>query len=113
MRAAWAEADNEKEPLWDALKRNPTLQAMSEGGGTRPAIIAAIAGASQFVVRWPGLFPRLRRFPAEEIEMSNNPRKLGNEPDPDSTNPDSDLPHQPDDVEHVEEEGEPLGGNFA
>jgi hypothetical protein len=45
--------------------------------------------------------------------MSNNPRKLGNEPDPDSTSPEAELPGQTHDVEHVEEEGEPLGGNFA
>lgn len=46
--------------------------------------------------------------------MSHNPRKLGNEPDPDSTSPDNDLPSHPaDDVEPIEEDGEPLGGNFA
>lgn len=53
------------------------------------------------------------RLPAEEIAMTTNPRKLGNEPDPDSTDPNDELPGQSDDVDHVEEDGEPLGGNFA
>ena len=55
----------------------------------------------------------LKRLSPEEIVMSNNPKKPGNEPDPDSTSPNEDLPDQPGDVEHVEEDGEPLGGNFA
>jgi hypothetical protein len=55
----------------------------------------------------------VERLLTEETAMSNNPRKLGNEPDPDSTDPNDELPGQMDDVEHVEEDGEPLGGNFA
>lgn len=44
----------------------------------------------------------------------NNPKIPGNEPDPDSTGPTKDLPaHGSGDVERIEEEGEPLGGNFA
>jgi hypothetical protein len=45
--------------------------------------------------------------------MSNNPKKLGNEPDPDSTSPNDEIPGQTDDIEHIEEDAEPLGGNFA
>lgn len=60
-----------------------------------------------------GLFVFFERLPAEEIAMSNNPRKLGNEPDPDSTSPDAESTGRTDDVEPIEEEGEPLGGNFA
>ena len=45
--------------------------------------------------------------------MSNNPRKLGNEPDPDSTSPGDEPPGHTKDVEHVEKGGDPLGGNFA
>ena len=45
--------------------------------------------------------------------MSSPPKRPGNEPDPDSTNPNDDLPGHSDDVEHIEEDGEPLGGNFA
>jgi hypothetical protein len=49
----------------------------------------------------------------EEIAMSNNPRKLGSEPDPDTTDPNKELPAHTDDVEHIEEDGEPLARNFA
>lgn len=44
----------------------------------------------------------------------NNPKKPGNEPDPDSTDPTKDLPdHGSGNVEPIEEDREPLGGNFA
>jgi hypothetical protein len=59
---------------------------------------------SRFVGRFAGRGDRY-------VEQS--PRKLGNEPDPDSTDPNDELPGQMDDVEHVEEDSEPLGGNFA
>ena len=57
-----------------------------------------------------GVFERLG---TEKIAMSNNPRKLGNEPDPDSTDPTKELHGRADDVEHVEEDGERVGGNFS
>jgi hypothetical protein len=60
-----------------------------------------------------GLICSVGRLPGQEITMSNNPRKLGNEPDPDSADPNVELSGQMDDAEHIEEDGEPLGGNFA
>jgi hypothetical protein len=57
---------------------------------------------------------RLRRTFADRGDRYvDNPRKLGNELDPDSIDPNDELLGQTDDVEHVEEDSEPLAGTFA